>query len=125
MAELKGKKQVKLNISNELLKMIGKSKKALLRMGVEVRSRGMKITPRDTGNLVGSWYGPVVLSGSGLGNRPYLIEIGLNANYAAYVHENVGANFKKPGTQAKFLEQPLKEVESELLRELATDVKRG
>ncbi len=35
--------------------------------------------------------------------------VGFTAAYALPVHENVGANFKAPGTQAKFLEQPARE----------------
>ena len=41
--------------------------------------------------------------------------IGFTAFYAPYVHEMVGAHFKKPGAQAKFLETPLKELSCEIL----------
>jgi hypothetical protein len=34
---------------------------------------------------------------------------GPSAAYAFFVHEAVGANFKRPGAQAKFLEKPTKE----------------
>jgi hypothetical protein len=41
--------------------------------------------------------------------QPFVVEIGLTAFYAPYVHENVEANFQKPGATAKFLERPLRE----------------
>ena len=34
--------------------------------------------------------------------------VGYTANYAVYVHEMVGANFQRPGSKAKFLEEPLR-----------------
>jgi hypothetical protein len=33
----------------------------------------------------------------------------LTAAYAPFVHENTEANFQKPGSKAKFLEDPFKE----------------
>jgi hypothetical protein len=36
------------------------------------------------------------------------MRLGFTANYAWYVHENVGANFKRPEAGAKFFEAALK-----------------
>lgn len=46
------------------------------------------------------------------------VDVGYTANYALPVHEMVGANFKAPGTQAKFLEQPLRELQPNLKTKL-------
>lgn len=113
MEALQGRKQVVNNVERAVAEFTRRAKKALRKIGREVRERGMRITPVDTGNLVGSWYGPVIISES-----PLLVEIGLTANYAPYVHEMVEANFREPGATAKFLENPLKEVEGEMRAKL-------
>lgn len=41
------------------------------------------------------------------------VEVGYTANYALYVHEMEGANFQRPGAQAKFLETPLRQRKDE------------
>lgn len=42
------------------------------------------------------------------------VDVGYTASYSLPVHEMVGANFKAPGTQAKFLEQPARELQPRL-----------
>ena len=37
-----------------------------------------------------------------------VVALGFGAEYAAWVHENVGAKFQRPGAGAKFLEAALK-----------------
>ena len=51
--------------------------------------------------------------------------VGYTANYAIYVHEMVGANFKRPGSQAKFLEQPARELKTELTNIIGKTVEKG
>ena len=112
--KIKGRSQVIRNIGKAKAKIVDKAIKALTVIGVEVRSRGMKITPVDKGNLINSWYGPVIT----VRTTRIVCEIGLTASYAPYVHEMIEATFQKPGASAKFLEKPLKEVEAEILKEL-------
>jgi hypothetical protein len=95
------------------------AKSGLMKGGIAVRARGQKVTPvGDTGNLVNSWYGPLVIMKT---NSMTLIEIGLTADYAVWVHENITASFRKPGAQAKFLEQPLKAMHRYLMVTLKTE----
>jgi hypothetical protein len=75
----------------------------LLRAGTVIREQSMKECPVDKGNLIGSAYGPIIRKE---GKTTYA-EIGYIASYAPFVHENVGASFKKPGAKAKFLEDPI------------------
>ena len=51
--------------------------------------------------------------------------VGYTANYAIYVHEMVGANFKRPGSQAKFLEQPAREMKGDLVKQIERDLANG
>ena len=51
--------------------------------------------------------------------------VGYTASYALPVHENVGANFKTAGTQAKFLEAPFRRMIKELLTTAKTAMKGG
>ena len=95
--------------------------KGLMKAGVKIRKKGMKETPRDKGNLVGSWYGP---EKRGMSGPKISVVLGLTASYAPYVHENVGANFQKAGTKAKFLEDPIKDSERETLRILHDEIKK-
>lgn len=53
------------------------------------------------------------------------ILVGYTANYAIYVHENVGANFQRPGSQAKFLETPLRENSKKYVGIVAKTIKSG
>lgn len=110
-----GRRRMFGRLDLEIEKMRNDALDILMKNAVEVRSEGTELTPYKTGNLVNSWYGPVIVEKS---KFKLLVEIGLMASYAPYVHEMVGANFTKPGTQAKFLEQPLKAKKSKLRLEL-------
>lgn len=101
---ISGMDTVLKNLNKELKKIEGNGVQGLLESGILVRSEGQKITPMDTGNLNNSWYGPTPFETS----KGPVVEIGLTAEYAVYVHEMVDAKFQKPGAQAKFLETPLK-----------------
>jgi hypothetical protein len=83
-----------------------------------VQRGAMKQTPVDTGNLIGSFSAPWDTRGP----RDYRIRLTYSAEYALDVHERVGANFRKAGAKAKFLEDPLFDNEGRvrqiLLREL-------
>jgi hypothetical protein len=104
--------------------LIGKKKAAkqvLILTGTEVRRRGSELTPVDTGNLINSWYGPVVISD--IKSDEIIVEIGLQAAYAPCVHEMMETTFKKPEASAKFLEIPVKEVADELPKDMQAKMK--
>lgn len=105
MIKLHGMDHLFKNLSSSRKQVEQKAVEGLMKAGVFVRSEGMRETPEDTGVLVGSWYGPVSKDHPTMGP---VVEIGLTEDYAPPVHEMVGANFKKPGSKAKFLEDPLK-----------------
>jgi hypothetical protein len=44
------------------------------------------------------------------------VAFGFSANYAVYVHENVGANFQRPGAGAKFLEAAIRTLVPQILQ---------
>lgn len=96
-----------------------RSIKGVTKAGALVRREGQIETPVDTSNLINSWYGPDVQDS---GQGP-VAEIGLTAMYAPYVHEMVEANFQKPGSKAKFLEDPLKRNEKRVLEIIAEETK--
>jgi len=104
MSNITGTRKVIKNLGRVIDLMIDGAVEGLIEGGRKVREDGMRITPVDSSNLIGSWYGPIVAE---RGLSQILIEIGLTAMYAPYVHEMVEASFKKPGASAKFLENPL------------------
>lgn len=111
------------------------------------------LTPLDTGNLRASWFtvysGPrsgeesdgnfkgdnasqlssehaaavsqaqSVISGS---KEPVLI-FGYTANYAGWVHENMEANFRRPGSGPKFLQEAVIGTRSKVLKVIADTAK--
>ena len=53
------------------------------------------------------------------------VAVGYTAKYAMIVHENVGAQFKTPGTQAKFLEEPFRVNRDRYMEIILKTVKSG
>ncbi len=114
-----GLENVLANLAKAVKELDANATKGLIKAGVLVRSEGQRETPVDTANLINSWYGPELF-------RTFtgpIVEIGLTANYAPYVHEMVGANFQKPGAKAKFVEDPLKRNERRILEIIAQEAK--
>jgi len=52
-----------------------------------------------------------------------VLYMGFTANYAFWVHENVGAKFSRPGSGAKFFESALKTNKAAILEEIRKNVK--
>lgn len=52
------------------------------------------------------------------------VKVGYQTNYAVYVHENLEANHPNGG-QAKFLEQPARELRPQIKQQVATDLRNG
>lgn len=120
-------RQVMRNLQREIEKIENGSIGGLLR-GVIVIRRSMDkdppLIPVDTGNLRQSWFvtagggrvssesradSSVVAAASSeaesaLKRNVFLVIMGFSANYAIFVHENVGAHFKRPNAGAKFFE---------------------
>lgn len=116
---LSGMAEVLQNIRKAVDDVNKRATKGVIKAGALIRREGQIETPVDQGNLVNSWYGPDVQQGS---NGP-VAEIGLTSNYAVFVHENVEANFQKPGSKAKFLEDPLKRNEKNIAEIIAQESK--
>lgn len=56
------------------------------------------------------------------GKQP-AVGMGFSANYAWYVHENVGQNFQKPGSGAKFFQGSLNRNKKEILNTIVKEAK--
>ena len=50
-----------------------------------------------------------------------MVMLGFSANYAMFVHENIGASFKRPGAGAKFFESALKRNKDAILQLIGTN----
>ena len=98
--------RVLINLNREIKGIENRSMQGLIESSIIVR-RDMDQTPPlipvDTGNLRASWFTTPVRKGTQQG-----LMVGFNANYAVFVHENVGAQFKRPQSGAKFFEASLK-----------------
>lgn len=86
-------------------------RKGLFRAGLFLQRESQKIVPVETSILKNSAHTRMV--GTGM-DVAAIISYG--TDYAMYVHENLEARHK-PGKQAKFLEQPLRD-HQERLREI-------
>jgi hypothetical protein len=135
-AGLKGINKVMRNLNKELEQYEQKSLKGLIEFAIDVRQDMDKtppVIPVDQGNLRASWT-VVTMKGVSDGGGSFSGEnagelasdhsskvsafkseaaavggvvMGFTANYAVYVHENAGANFKRPGAGAYFFESAL------------------
>lgn len=115
MSEIRGFNRVLSNLNKEIRKIEGCSLAGLIKAAIVVR-RDMDQTPPlvpvgETGHLRGSWTVETIRE-----SRSPAIRLGFMAEYAWYVHEMVGANFKRPGAGAKFFEASLKNNKDEILR---------
>jgi hypothetical protein len=87
--------------------------RGLLLGALVIQRDAVRQTPIDLGPLRASYAGSPRKTGSGF---DAVVEVSCGTHYAIYVHENLNANFKAPGTNAKFLERPA--------RQHAEDVKK-
>ena len=129
--QVTGFDNVMRNLNAEIKAIKGRSMKGLIE-GVAIIHRGTETqtpkVPVDTGNLRNSWF---TTPGSFMGS-PY-VQFGYTANYAAFVHEMVGADFTsarprydkrtkkmkmytpRKGAGAKFLETAITDNKEEIL----------
>lgn len=99
-----GVKEIKAKLEAHKKRVSARFLPALMEGGLFLQGESQSIVPVKTSNLEGSAY-----------TRPeevtpfrVVVAIGYEASYAVYVHERIELRHK-PGKQAKFLEQPLRE----------------
>jgi len=119
--QIKGMDNVLRNLNKELAKVEKFSMKGLIRAVVVIRrdmDKTSPLIPIDEGNLRASWFTDPRQTSKG----PF-IRFGFTAFYSWYVHEMVGANFKRPGAGAKFLEASMKRNKNKIMRILKEEAK--
>lgn len=103
-----GKQEYDANLKKALADMKSRAKKGMFLAVALVKRESQKRTPVDEGNLKGSHYTSVQTDSDGVKG-----EIGLTADYAIYVHEDLEAFH--PTGEAKFLENAVKENEHSII----------
>lgn len=101
---------------NEIVRNFGRAdgliskgvERGLVKAGLKLQRASQLLVPVDTGGLKGSAF----TRKEGEGFRAE-VSVGYTASYAVFVHENLEANH--PIGQAKFLEQPARDMRQELL----------
>lgn len=118
---IKGLEDVSKNLNKAIADIKGKTMAGLLKAVIIVRKDMSKTSPTvpiDTRNLDQSWFVTPVPSLS----KPVVIA-GFSASYAIWVHENMEANFKKPGSGAKFYESALNRNHDAILEAIRGEIK--
>jgi len=110
-AKFVGLSNVLRNLNNQIKRIEGRSGSGLYAAGEAIKAIALPLTPIEFGHLRGGCYvNPPVRSAKG-----WVVEIGYQAAYAAYVHERVELHHDPP-TQAKFLEEAMKRGASKVLK---------
>jgi hypothetical protein len=110
MAHVEGIRKVKDALARRRAFYAAGVERGLVKAGLQLLRASMPLVPVDLGPLVNS--GPAVTRAEGKGFDTVMI-VGYGQDYAVHVHENLEAAHKE-GKQAKFLEQPLNEMRSDL-----------
>jgi hypothetical protein len=121
MVKLEGVEKVQRNLNREINKIRGRTRKGLLKAAIYLRRRMDEVSPMipvDTNHMRGSWF----IEPFGSEVNPAL-RLGFTAEYAWFVHENVGARFKRPGAGAKFLQARLQQDGKQILNIIASEAK--
>lgn len=149
---LRGIKEVSKNLNREIDAIVGRTLQGLIEASILIQRESEPMVPIDSGNLRSSWFtvdnhssvvsgGNPSFQGEGssemssdhrividktkqmvVGNNPALA-YGYTANYAALVHENVDANWKRPGATAKFLEKAIRINQNKILHIIKSKAK--
>jgi len=106
---LAGLERVVARLNREILNIEGRTLKGLIKCAKMIQQETLTVpptTPKDTGNLRNSWF---TFPGRLSNGNPFIIMgySGAKAPYAIYVHEMIGANFKEPGSGAKWFQSAL------------------
>ena len=106
MSGLQGLEAVINNLNKEIKAIEGRSLAGLIRAAVVVHrstEETAPLTPVDTGALRASWF---TNPGYAPNGNPF-ITMGYSQNYAVFVHELIGATFKRPDAGAKWFQAHL------------------
>ena len=106
------------NLNKELKRIIGATRRGMLKAGHFISLKSKEGTPVDTGNLRGSTY---VSEGTDVKGNP-IIEVGLTAEYAVAVHENLEVKYVTGS--AKFLQRAVNDNRKKI-RDLVVSEIRG
>lgn len=121
--ELKGTKELSARLKRLGPEAVQAAAASLYQSAEAVMTKSKEICPVQTGALRASGQvGMPEVTGNNV-----LVELGYgnaSVDYAVHVHENLQA-FHKPPTQAKFLEQPLKESLKDIEDKLKEDLDRS
>ena len=134
---INGLEVVLTRLNKEIQGVIGRSEKGMILAIAPVMAQSKIETPVEFSNLIGSQYGPNTRTDAiEQTSKGPVVEIGFTSVYAAAVHEMVGANFTeprktatsparklggKPTAKAKFLEDPLKANEKQILNTIRAE----
>ena len=100
--KLLNKREVLKNLNKEIRAIEGRTENGMLLAAYLFLRTSRARTPVDTGNLKGGHY---IVTAKTL--RGYVAELGVMADYAVPVHENMEA--KHPTGQAKFMESAIED----------------
>lgn len=117
MAKVEGLESIIRRLKTVAGETAGGVERGLMMGAAEVFREAQRLVPIDTGNLKGS--GSIRKEGSGF-QTDAIISYG--ANYAIFVHENLEAQHAAP-TQAKFLEQPARELRPRVVQIIRREAK--
>jgi len=120
-AKITGFEEVMANLNKEIARIEGVTIGGLQLAAAKIRydmDKTPPLIPVHTGNLKSSWFVSSYKTLKGPG-----IVMGFSANYAAWVHEMVGAHFRKEGAGAKFFEAALKRNEKAILEIIKDNAK--
>lgn len=123
--KIEGIDEVMKNLNREIGNIKGRTTTGLLAAGLKLQRAAQEKVPVKFGGLKRSAFTRRVPE------EEHLVEIGFSAAYALFIHENMEQVLKGqprtdgpgvywgPNGQPKFLEQPLQEMEPELLKTVA------
>lgn len=113
--------EVVKNLNKAVQEIEGRSMKGMLRATIFIRydmEHTQPLIPVDTGNLRSSWISEAIY----VSGKPAVI-CGFGANYAVYVHENIGATFQRPGAGAMFFSASLNRNHKRILEIIREEAK--
>jgi len=105
---LKGLDRVMYRLNRQIAATRVACLKGLIRAAILIRrdmDKTPPLVPVDTGNLRSSWF---MDPRGDIGAGKVFIRIGFSANYATFVHEMIGAHFKRPGAGPKFFQAAIR-----------------
>lgn len=118
MATVEGIKELKSAVARHQGRTGKGLRKGLYKAGLFLQRESQKIVPIDKGILRASAF--TRMEGQGFNVSAV---VGYTANYALFVHEDLEARHK-PGKQAKYLEQPLREKRPRIIEIVKEEIQK-